>query len=435
MHVRASCVAGLCAGIMMAAEPASGQSVETPQIERGESPLHQSVRLESGSPFSMKKHPTLRIGSLGEVSLQARFEATARTPDADQGRTQTDLLWKQQRLELQGAFLDRLEFALSGELTDVEEPERDAFVNVRAARTLELRAGRFKLPFGRDALTGGSNLDFVFRSLAGRQLSPGRDVGVMAHGRLFGRFLAYEAGYFGRDGDNARTAETHGGNEALAGRIVLAPFAADQDAALAGLEVGAAVVRSELANQLGLRGRTVFGEGVFFDRVFVNGVRMRRGLEAAWTIGPASVAGEFITVADERRGMGAAGEALPHVRATGWYVAGTWAITGEKKRGRLDPRRSLWKGGPGAVELATRIERLAFESVSHPGTPLDGPDVGRLSANAEHAATVGVAWYPSRYLKLQADFVAEVIDRPQRSPAPRANGRFPSVVVLVQFAL
>jgi hypothetical protein len=257
----------------------------------------------------------------------------------------------------------------------------------------------------------------------------------MAHGRLFDRRATYQAGYFRRDGDNARTRETRGARDAIAARVVLSPFSSDKDAALAGFQIGVAAVRSGLTNQLGLQGRTVFREGVFFDRVFVNGVRLRRGLEFAWAAGPASVTGEYIAVADARRDMGLAGETLAPVRATGWYVAGTWALTGEKKRGRLDPRRSLGSGGAGAVELSGRIEKLAFGEVPSPGMAFDAAGVGSLLANAERVTTIGLAWYPIRYLKLQTDVVFEIIDDPQRSPAPRASGRFPSAVFLFQFVL
>ena len=43
---------------------------------------------------------------------------------------------------------------------------------------LELKTGRFKVPFGREELIGGTNLDFVRRSLIAKYLAPGRDTGV-----------------------------------------------------------------------------------------------------------------------------------------------------------------------------------------------------------------------------------------------------------------
>ena len=135
-------------------------------------------------------------------------------------------------------------------------------------------------------------------------LSPGRDVGIMTHGRLFDRRVSYQAGYFTRDGDNGRTSQTQGGRDAFAARIVVMPFATLADRALAPLEIGVATVESQIDNRLGLRGRTVLGDGIFFDRLYVNGQRRRIGLDTGWERGPASVSAEYITVSDERKGDG-----------------------------------------------------------------------------------------------------------------------------------
>ncbi len=70
---------------------------------------------------------------------------------------------------------------------------------------VQVRAGKFKIPFGLEALTGISNLDFVYRSLSARYLAPSRDIGVAVHGRFFDRGLNYWAGWFRQDGDNARS--------------------------------------------------------------------------------------------------------------------------------------------------------------------------------------------------------------------------------------
>lgn len=427
--------AWLVASLALTPGPAQGQS--PPPVPQAAAPPPAGGGEDAGAiRVTMgKRRPTVHFGSFAEVTLKGRLESTTRTPTPDAGRPTTDYAWRAQRLELEGTLFKRVEFELSRDFGDDDESERDAFVDVEIVRALQLRVGRSKLPFGRDALTGGANLDFVHRSLAGRRLAPGRDVGVTAHGRLFRRRISYEVGYFRRDGDNARTPQTKGARDATAARLVLAPFSSRRNSALQALEIGGAVVASHLDGQLGLRGRTVFGEGVFFDRVYVNGLRLRRGLEAGWTLGPASLAGEYIVVSDERSSMGSKGEALPPVRATGWYLAGTWVLTGERKEGRVDPRRSVLVGGPGAIEVSARVERLGFDAVTHPGSVFENPRPEGLASNAERVVTVGLAWYVQRYVKVLGNVVIEAVDDPRRSPAPRGNGRFPSGVVLLQFAL
>jgi len=392
------------------------------------------VAATSARGQSREWRPVVPLGAIGEIRVQGRLDATVRTATPETGRETAEFDWQSRRLELEGTLFRRIEFEVSREFGDPEEPERDAFVNLRLARAAQVQAGRFKIPFGRDALTSGARLDFVLRSLAGRQLAPGRDVGLMAHGRLAGRRVSYEVGYFKRDGDRARTEQTRGARDAVAGRVLVTPFASE-DSALAGVQIGAAMVRSRLDDQLGLRGRTVFGEGVFFDRVFVNGLRVRRGFEAGWSHGPASASFEYIGVSDERRGMGLQGEALPNVHAAGWYLVGTWVITGEAKDDRVAPRRSLLEGGPGAVEIAARVERLAFDSTSYPGTTFGFPRPETLSANAERVTTLGFTWYLHRFVKVQGNLVVEAVDDPQRSPVPRVSGRLRSGVFLIQVAV
>ncbi|HEV8396120.1 MAG TPA: porin [Vicinamibacterales bacterium] len=386
----------------------------------------------SGLRLADNGRPTLQL-PFGEIVFRGRVSTTVQSPSRDRGTPRPDPGWQTRRLQVEGTLFKKVEFEVSREFGDADEPERDAFANIRFNRAFELRAGQFKMPFGHDALIGGANLDFVYRSLAGRQLAPGRDMGVMAHGRLKSRRLAYQAGVFRRDGDNARTAQTRGGRNALAGRVLVMPFVSSPHPALAAVQVGGAIVTSELVDSLGLRGRTVFGEGVFFDRVFVNGRRMRRGVEASWAHGPASLYGEFMRVSDQRLEMGAAGDALPGVTASGWSIAGTWVLTGERKDGRVDPEHSFFGDGYGALELVARIEALSFGAATTPGAAVS-PLAAPLAANADRAATVGLSWYLNRYLKVTGGAVFESIRDPERSPVP-GNGRVPTAVVQFQAAL
>jgi phosphate-selective porin len=375
-------------------------------------------------------HPTLRVGDL-EVVFRARLETSFRNGSPVDESVDAD--WRRRRIQVEGSFR-RLEYEVSHEFGDPEEPERDAFVNLRLSREFELQAGRFKMPFGRDALASGANIDFVYRSLLGRELSPGRDVGVMAHGRLSDA-IAYDAGYFVHDGDNARSPSTSGGSHAIAGRLEFQPFNNRKASVLEQLEMGVAVVRSQLDETLALRGETVFGDATFFERVFTNGRRLRFGADAEWSRGPFGLSGEFAKTADSRSGMGIDAEDLPGVGATGWYVSGSWVLTGERKRARVEPRRSIIDGGFGAVEVAARLERLSFGEVVYPGGVTHGPRPEDLRGNAEWAATLGATWFAHSRVKVQGNLVFESIADAARSPAPRNSGRVKSGLVNLQFVL
>ena len=388
------------------------------------------------------KHPSWSPVPSVKLDFKARIESEMRAATPALGYDQGQLDWQDRRIGIEGTAFKRITFEISRELSDdfdaahglsEKSAWKDASVNLRVSKALNLEAGRFKLPFGREETTGETNLDFAHRSLAARVLSPGRDVGIMTHGRLFDRRLSYQAGYFTRDGDNGRTSQTQGGRDALVARLVVMPFASLANSALAPIEIGVAAAESQIDNRLGLRGRTVLGDGIFFDRVYVNGQRTRIGFDAAWERGPGSVSAEYITVSDERKAMGFAGDDLPNVAAQAWYVAGTWALTGERKHGRLEPRHDLLRGGAGAVELSARVEELSFAAASYPTSEFGFPTASTLSPNADHAITLGINWYINHYVKLQSDIVMEWIEDPERSPAPTAGGRFVSPVLLLQF--
>jgi phosphate-selective porin OprO/OprP len=375
--------------------------------------------------FDLKKHPSMRVGSALKLDLTARVDSDTRLATPAIGMESADFQFAHRRVGVEGSLYKKVEFEISRDLGS-DGVWRDVFVNVRQTKTFEVQAGRFKIPFGRETLTGSKNLDFVRRSLIATELGPSRDTGVMAHGRLFHRHLEYASGYFAGDGDNSRTSKTEGGGKTAAARLVFLPLSDSSGKASKAddaLQLGFAVTTSSLTNVLGLRGRTVFSDGVFFDRGYVNGTRQRYGLEAAWARGPVSITSEYITVSDDRSGMGFSGEDLDPVHARGWYLSATWALTGEKKAGRLEPRRTVGHGF-GAVELAARIEQLRFGNAgSNPST------------NADRAMTTGLNWYLNYYVRVQSNLVIESIEDPQRSPAPSTAGRFIGAVFRVQFTL
>ena len=57
-----------------------------------------------------------------------------------------------------------------------------------------VQVGHFQHPFSLDENTSPVDLDFAYRSRAAAQLAPGRDWGVMVHGRLLRSIIGYEAG-------------------------------------------------------------------------------------------------------------------------------------------------------------------------------------------------------------------------------------------------
>jgi phosphate-selective porin len=394
----------------------------------------KKTRKKEHAPFEWDTHPTFRIGDV-KMELGGRLDADWQSATPEIGLDQSTFSWQNERVEINGTAGKRVAFGISHEFVETGTPWKDVFADVRVVQALSIQAGRFKVPFGYETLRGETTLDFVRRSMVSNELTPGRDVGTMAHGSLLGGKLGYEAGYFGHDGNNASSPATLGGTHTFASRLVIRPFAVGAPEALTSLQAGVAVASSRVDDQPGLRAETVLQSDTFFSRIFVNGRRLRTGLEASWADGPASLSAEYIVNTDQRRGMAFDGTDLPDVRAGGWYIAGTWLLWGDRKHGHVSPWHAVPNGGFGAVELAARAERLYFGGVSYPGSPFGFPNLEKLAPNADRANTIGVNWYLSRHVKLQGDYISETVEDPQRSPAPSNGGHFSSTVLRVEFAL
>ena len=138
---------------------------------------------------------------------------------------------------------------------------------------VQVRAGKFKIPFGLEQLTGISNLDFVYRSLSASYLAPARDIGVAVHGRFFDRGLNYWAGWFRQDGDNARSSTIDGAGDTFAVRVTGTPFRSI--AGLAKTEISGAFTVSALDNESILAQRPARPHRHVTVRVLRAGVRKR----------------------------------------------------------------------------------------------------------------------------------------------------------------
>jgi phosphate-selective porin len=377
--------------------------------------------LAAAASSHAQEFDNLRVGRVVRLDFDVRLDTDLRSShDVD---AIDRLTWPGRRIGVSGALFDRLEFEVSGELGDERQPWRDAFVNVRGARALEVKAGRFKVPFSRERLTSLADLDFVHRSYAAATLAPGRTVGVMAHGKFAGRRLGYEVGVFGPDAEEANvTSElqdvrTHG--PMYAARFTVRPLAgpnACRDGCpsalfdLDTLQLGVAGVVSEIPEGLsGLGSRLYSNRDDVIERVYVNGRRRRSGVDLSWKPGSLALAAEYMRVSDERRAQGLGGEDLAALDADGWYVSGVWRV-----RLRQGSDASLEDGRKSAswfraVEFGTRLEGLRFTSGSpHPDDAWT-PRAANLPARGLKVWTLGVNWEIHRMLRAQANAIREAL--------------------------
>jgi phosphate-selective porin len=400
--------------------------------------------------FEFKRHPAIRMGKWFRMDFRLKFQHDFRSfgPEVSTDEGELSNLRKF-RVGIQGYVTKDFEYEIEREIRDDisdlfhlrDRPTlalwRDVYGNWRYFRKAQIRAGQFKIPFGMDQL---HNSGFVYRSLIGNFLAPGREVGIMAHGKLFDSRIAYQAGLFEHDGWKAHTKD-HGrsGEGTFAGRVVLPPFNLFKTPAFLrkakDLELGFAFTESPLTEGLrSLRGRTWVITHNWFDRIDVRGHRLRLGAELNWQPGPFTVQGEVIRVRDQRLGQGIRGEDLPDLIARGWYFTTGWVVTGEKPAGGIVPRRDFIKGrGFGAVQLAARYEQLRFGSSEHPGLPSRSSRAANIFSTSERIATFGTNWYPNRFVTVQFNAIREVLEDPNNAPIPGVDTYW-SKFVRIQFS-
>jgi phosphate-selective porin OprO/OprP len=370
--------------------------------------------------FGWGDHPTLRFGDLLEIEFRARIHAELRGSSGSLGDSDTaGLDLARRRVGIVGTLGNVADFQIERELAD-REGWRDVYVNVRRFGPVELQAGKFKMPFGLNENTSSANLDFVYRSRAATQLAPGRDQGVMVHGRT--GMLRYAWGAFAGDGDNARGISTSAGGSGLttAGRLVAQPFRSSKSV-FEDFRAGIAYTMSDVsAGVVDLRGDTALGQSFFRSKFAVQGRRRRIGIETRWRPGPFSVQSEFSRLTTERLGQSIVDADLPPLIGTAWYLQGTWIATGERKtRGADAPRRPLFEGGIGSIELAARVEAVRFHS-NVAGQASTGLRAETILPRSDRVLTLGVNWWPRRWAKLQANLIRDTIAAPS-DEAPVAS--------------
>ncbi len=136
--------------------------------------------------FSWSGRPGLRYGDRFALDVKLILQADVRQSSLDLGPRGGTSTWDVRRAGIKGTVLRVLEYEVAHDLNPGGK-WRDVYLNVRPAAFAQVQIGRFKIPFGYERLTGPADLDFVNRTRASDALTPGRDVGVMVHGRPFKR--------------------------------------------------------------------------------------------------------------------------------------------------------------------------------------------------------------------------------------------------------
>lgn len=323
----------------------------------------------------------------------------------------TNFLVRRARIGIDATLFKYLDLKVEGNFAGTTDLT-DGYIDLKYFPEARLRGGQFKVPFSFEELTSSRFIDFVERSVV-NNLVPARDVGIMLHGGLLGGMVEYGAGVFNGGGQNA--AETNDSKD-FAGRLLVRPLKGMNLPGADRFHLAGHVTWGDQDAGQSLRGRTD-GKFEFFPRAKTQGDRLRYGFEAVYAYGPFGLYGEYVKTEEERKGLGSGGSNLADVDGRGWYVAGTWLVTGEEKvhgkapkvKHHFDPRTR----GLGALELVARFAQLDFDAkdplASTTTTPHPGP-------NRVDAFTAGINWYLSPNVRLMFNWTQNWFDNLAATP-------------------
>ena len=353
---------------------------------------------------------TFRFGALvldPEIRLDSDWRrsqpATGNAPDSELGLSG-------RRVGFEGRLGQRFGFEVSAELS-ASAPWRNVWANYRLPAGFTVTGGQFKVPFSLDGSLSAADRDFVFRSRLADAFTMGRDRGIAVEGRLLRKRLTVEGGLFAQDGDRVAS-DTHvtgGARQTAVARVIVSPLSRG-GSVFKDLHVGLSAASSQLdENPSGLALRTVAGKELTHSVYWALGKRRRAGIDIRWRPGPFSISAEYLKVADERRGQGNGDEDLAPLTGGGWYVEGTWFVTGENKAKAPRPRRPLLRGGWGALEVVGRAERASLGERGYTWALAASPRAVHPALSEVRVVTTGINWYPTSGARLQFNVTHEDI--------------------------
>jgi phosphate-selective porin OprO/OprP len=417
----------------------------------GDDPIQSSGRLLE---LSFRNRPSLRIGEIGQIDFKTKWNFDFRGFDppivnlpgivnALPATPDTFLLTKA-RFGLKGKVTKYFEYEVERDMratfgkANEYHPWKDNYGDLRVHRLLQVKVGKFKMPFGLEEVGPEDRLDYALKSRVTDTLAPGRERGVMLHASfLKSHRLEYQIGVFRYDGESTGIHGVPTSGRTYAARLTGQPLrsVSQLPRSIRHLYLGVAATRGRMFDGLnGVNGQT-FSGFTYLDHVYVHGNRMRSGTEVAWAEGPVSIKGEYMHMSEERKQQGIRGEDLPNKISRGWYVTGAWTALGEMKSRGSVPKNSFLTGhGFGAVELSARFDVLTFFSAPGPGLPSRSPRAPTILPNSQRTWTFGPTWYLNRFVKIQINGQRERLTDIERK-AVLGRNVFRAGIIRLQIAM
>jgi len=351
----------------------------------------------------------VRLRGILQTDARAYF-STGTTAIPDQ------FIIRRARPIVEGTVANVLDFRLVPDFGQGNALLYDAYVNIRILRSIALRVGKFKSPFGLERLQNDAYLPFAERGLPSN-LVPDRDIGAVLHGDVAGGTFLYELGIFDGALDNNganQDGDTNDGKD-LVMRLFGHPLRVLRSPLVRDLGLGVAASWGKQHGTASLPGVGPYkttGQNTFFAYLFDQtalrptviaiGDHYRFSPQLYWYVGPAGLVAEYVydavTVSNSLAG------AQPRVTLAhqAWQTEVQLVVTGEHAGyNGVIPRHPFnpWKRCFGALELVGRVGQLFIDPKSFP--MFADP---KKSASYALEWGAGFNWYLIAIFKIAVDF-------------------------------
>lgn len=280
------------------------------------------------------------------------------------------------------------------------------------AKPLNIRAGKFKSPFGLERLQSATALAFNERAFP-TNLAPNREIGVQIFGDILWDTTEYQIGLFSGMVDNSSGLRdsviysNHSGVDFVA-RIFSHPFKHSAAPFLQGLGLGMAYSygTQQGSAQPGDNHLSSFispGQqqiAAYVRGAFADGIRERIGPQLYYHYGPFGVLGEY-TLSQQNIKFGTVNDKVSN---DAFQVQLSWVLfNGDASFRRIRPHQPLTLeniSSLGAVQLVGRYSSLDLDDKAF-AHGLFNPD--RAVTKAQDFG-IGINWYLNRNIKFQLDY-------------------------------